>query len=425
MGAENTKAKFEIPFFKKVEKFTCLKIDDKKLILKHVMDYKRIRTIIIEWLEINKKLTEKEYQDHIKKYASMLYEHVPETKQLVCVSEENSQTFPVVEVTTLHFILEKVEDYQKLLDYLNVFLNDFRPEQSEMIDHQSSLNTVNLNNQESNLSQTEEDSHKQKMGEKTYHNWAQQKLFNSGIISFEESQTPIDKFKSFKDPKNWKSDEYLWVAGEGGTLKKISYSGDDDFVVHDYEDQHKSLPITSMAITKSGNYLYTAGLSGHINKWSISDNKLLATLKAGSESKDQNILTMVISFSDCYLFTSGRGGYLNQWQINAYDDTLKEDSLYKFWGKVNQNNTNCVAITPDDKYLFAAGGDNDGILNQYTISDQSHYKIMGKYDDCIQHIAISSNGLDLFIADFAGNIFQLDIESGDQINCFNDSNNIH
>src|SRR5207245_10540843 len=83
----------------------------------------------------------------------------------------------------------------------------------------------------------------------------------------------------------------------------------------------------------------------------------------------------------------------------------------------HRGSVNAVALSPDGKFLFAAGGEAGwlGEVRQWTLADGGLFHVFGGHKDAIYSLAVSPDGKTLATGSYDQKIKLWNIETGDEV----------
>lgn len=237
---------------------------------------------------------------------------------------------------------------------------------------------------------------------------------------------------------NGNFNEVVFVNSGNSFLTKEGKFNDPKITLRNFEDGQiirtymRQIPaVKSIAFSKDGKYLYSANSDGTLNKWGINKGKMNQLINGDKSYKSLMVLdnygekvlykrfdnsfsfvntntgkeiktispilncssslidAAVLSRDGSLLVTKDSNNQLTVININKSSETKTFNKKYQI---------NSIAISPDNRYLFAGGGNN--VLNIYDLKKGLPAKTVGGgsmaayflgYDNSIISIAISPN----------------------------------
>lgn len=145
----------------------------------------------------------------------------------------------------------------------------------------------------------------------------------------------------------------------GFTSNFFYLHGFDSIRIYDLSDFHlKSthyLPNLNSTISNDGKFAITIDTLNNLTLWDLNNFKQVYTIKI-LKPQSKNLVT-VFSPENMYFFVSGTIDNSTDLNINSYFECYEKNSGNKLWNtKYDFNGSQRLSISPDNKYVLAAGG---------------------------------------------------------------------
>ena len=123
--------------------------------------------------------------------------------------------------------------------------------------------------------------------------------------------------------------------------------GDDDCPNLTPLSHKAEIPHAEKSMFGSGEYLLTLDMFGYLKQWNVNDHKFD---KSWGKIFQNQVDCMAITPDGKYLFIAGSNGNMKQWHI-------KQQNMVKDWGQIHKRSIYCMVIMPTSDFLFSAGID--------------------------------------------------------------------